>query len=128
MVEDMARAEVWTKRIKEWRASGLRSDDFCAGRGFSPALLRHWAWRLGLTRRRRRADGSAAASSQIRIARVVRVPSGREGPPPKVAAVPSALQLAVGDVRIVVAPGFDSATLSAVLDLLEKRAGSRSSR
>lgn len=128
MVEDMASADVWTKRIKEWRASGLRSDDFCAGRGFSAALLRHWAWRLGLTRRRRGAHGSATPSPHIRIARVVRVPSARGESGPKVTAVPPALQLAVGDARIVVAPGFDTATLSAVLDVLERRAEGRGAR
>jgi hypothetical protein len=123
MVVPMASAKVWSRRIDAWRASGLKSEDFCAGGEFAAGLLRHWAWRLGKTRRRRSGkDLAASPSAQVQLARVVRVrtPSALAADAP--VAAPVGLHVEVGRVRVVVPPTFDTATLSAVLDVLERRA------
>jgi hypothetical protein len=110
-------------RIDAWRASGLKSEDFCAGGEFAAGLLRHWAWRLGKTRRRRGGKDLAAWSpAQVQLARVVRVrtPSAFAAEAP--VAGPGGLHVEIGRVRVVVPPSFDGATLSALLDVLERRA------
>ena len=107
----MADAATWGRRVAEWRASGLTSHAFSAGREFTAGGLRHWAYRLGKTRKQAR---SAAA---VRIARVVRVASS---PPP---APPSDVPIIVevGGARVSLRAGFDRAALGAVLDVLGAR-------
>jgi hypothetical protein len=103
---------IWRKRVKAWRACGQRAEDFCAGQGFSASLLRHWAWRLGMTRKR----GGRGAVSPVPLARVVRIcPSeasvGRS----------EAIRIAIGRVRVDVPAGVDVATLAAVMAVLDGR-------
>jgi hypothetical protein len=45
MTKAAARPE-WENRIAAWRASGLSSEKFARGRGFSPDSLRKWDRRL----------------------------------------------------------------------------------
>ena len=120
----MASAKVWSRRIDAWRASGLKSEDFCAGGEFAAGLLRHWAWRLGKTRRRRGSKDLAASSpAQVQLARVVRVRApGALAAEAPVAVSPVGLRVEVGRVQVVIPPSFDGVTLSAVLDVLERRA------
>lgn len=115
----MASEKIWRQRIGEWRASGQKSEDFCSGRGFSAGLLRHWAWRLGLTERRysRRQPPSRESVRVARVVRNVPVPSAAAVP----AVAPGGIRIEVGRAVVEVRAGFDSAALSAVLDLLDGR-------
>ena len=115
----MASKEIWQQRVAAWQASGQRSEDFCAREEFSAALMRHWAWRLGLTRRRgKRAEQRVAP---VRLARVVRT-----GAPAAVRACEArvtegAIRIEVGRVRVEVLVGVDAATLATVLRVLDGR-------
>ncbi|MGH3428090.1 MAG: IS66 family insertion sequence element accessory protein TnpA [Mycobacteriales bacterium] len=120
----MANTTLWKNRVAAWRASGLSSTDFCAGKGFTAGGLRHWAYRL----RKKEAGPTKPRVEPVRLVRVVRAsaPSARNQPestePPTVTARESSLMLEVEGGRIGVAPGFDPATLCAVLDVLARRA------
>jgi transposase len=105
----MADHETWAKRVAEWKASGLSSPAFCEGKGFTPGGLRHMAHRLGVGRRRH--------PRLLRIAKVVRA----ETAPPSSAAW-SAVVIELGTARVVVRPGVDRATLTAVVEVLASAA------
>jgi hypothetical protein len=107
----MADEETWARRVTEWKASGLSSPAFCEGKPFSAGGLRHMAHRLGHGRRQDRPS--------VRVARVVRVPepSSLHGERSSAGAAPE-LVLDIGAARIAVRPGFDRATLAAVLEVL----------
>jgi len=95
-----------------WRASGQRADEFCAGEGFSAGSLRHWAWLLGLTRRRR---GSAkAAAEPLQLARVVRVSRGSKN-----RAAGGTMILEIGRARVEVSAGVDESLLATVIRILD---------
>jgi hypothetical protein len=160
-----ATEQKWAERVESWRESGLTSEQYSAGRGFSASGLRHWAYKLGRTERPR----PTAEVPDVRIVRVVRATAGA-GPvveAPALAATPTAmptkmptparaaplaaappkaataqtltsmaassapphadpsLGIEVGPVRVVVRPGFDRATLVAVLDVLAVRGVAR---
>ena len=116
----------WAKWVAEWRASGLSSPAFSKGRPFSASGLRYWAFRL-----KREASGRPAGTPQaIRLGRVLRrlapapeavvaEPVRALAPPVMVPAVP--LLVECGPLRVVVSPGFDRATLAAVLDVVVAR-------
>ena len=156
-----ATEQKWAERVEGWRESGVTSEQYSDGRGFSANGLRHWAYKLGKTERRR----PTVEVPEVRIVRVVRgtaeagpvaeVPAlaaisaemptaaraaplaaaAREAaiaPAPASAAASSApthadpsLGIEVGPVRVVVRPGFDRATLVAVLDVLAAHGGTR---
>jgi hypothetical protein len=109
----MTNEETWAGRVAEWKSSGLTSTAYCRGKPFTAGGLRHWAHRLGGGRRR---DQSA-----IRVARVVRASelrssSQHEASP--VAAGSDVLVVEIGPARVAVRPGFDRATLAAVLEVI----------
>jgi len=160
-----ATEQKWAERVESWRESGLTSEQYSDGRGFSANGLRHWAYKLGKTERRR----PTVEVPEVRIVRVVRataeagpvaeVPAlgatptaipakmptpARAAPlaaaPPEAATAPTPASMAassapthadpslgieVGPVRVVVRPGFDRATLVAVLDVLASHGGTR---
>lgn len=93
----MASSEIWAKRVAGWRASGRTADEYAAGRGFAGSTLRWWSSHLGRT---------------PAIVQVVRAAPARD----------AALELAVGDVRVLVRSGFDRALLAEVLDVLREKA------
>src|ERR1022692_3689886 len=111
-----ATEQKWAERVESWRESGLTSEQYSDGRGFSANGLRHWAYKLGKTERRRpTVEGPVAAAP----------PEAATAPTPASMAASSApthadpsLGIEVGPVRVVVRPGFDRATLVAVLDVL----------
>jgi hypothetical protein len=115
-----ATQEKWAERIVAWRESGLTSKKFCEGREFSANGLRHWAYKLGQTKRRRRKQA-------VPIARVVRAPAPAPTEPTASAHAPVGSPIAVelGRARIVVQRGFDRATLAALIDLLAERGDAR---
>ncbi len=89
----------------------MTSHVFSAGKDFSAGGLRHWAYRLGKTRK------TAGTSSSVRMARVVRVPAVLVTPPDSAPVV-----VEHGAVRIALRAGFDRAALHLVLDVLDARA------
>jgi hypothetical protein len=156
-----ATEQKWAERVEGWRESGVTSEQYSDGRGFSANGLRHWAYKLGKTKQRR----PTVEVPEVRIVRVVRataeagpvaeVPAlaatataipakmptlARAAPlaaaPPEAATAPTpassaptpadpSLGIEVGPVRVVVRPGFDRATLVAVLDVLAAHGGTR---
>jgi transposase len=119
----MATSAEWAKRVDEWRATGESSEDFCEGRGFSPDLLRHWAYKLGKTRGRggkppaRAALTVAEPTTAIRVARVVRRDPGRVDNAP--------LVVELAGARLTVPSGFEASTLAAVLGALSSARGAK---
>ena len=95
----MTSSETWSRRVAEWRVSGKTADEFSAGRGFAGSTLRWWASRLGRER--------AAMVQVVRAA-----PSPLRD---------ACLELAVGQVRVLVRAGFDRALLHEVLGVLGAR-------
>lgn len=114
----MADASTWGSRVALWRASGMTSTEFCEGKEFTAGGLRHWAHRLGKTRKRE------AAKPRVHLARVLRRPapqpqSARSTPP----RADARLVVELGGARVSVLVGFDQGTLAAVLDVLAARRG-----
>lgn len=102
---------MWAERVAEWKASGLSSPQFCEGKDFTAGGLRHWAHRL---------KHGGRPPAKVRVAKVVRLPAA------PAATATAELVVEIGAARIVVRPGFDRATLAAVIEALAARAeGSR---
>jgi transposase len=104
-------------QVAEWRASGLSAEKFCEGRGFKPHRLWNWAAKI---RKEEQQSGrlDATEARSVRMARVVRVPLPA---PDKARRAGVALSVELCGVRVVVPPGFDRATLAAVLAAIEMR-------
>lgn len=104
----MAGREVWSKRVAEWRASGLTAAEFAVGRGFAGATLKWWSSELGAEAQR--TDASPRSRGPVvRLAQVVRVP------PARAASAPTAIVVELGGARVLVPTGADAATLTTVL-------------
>ncbi len=101
----MTKREEWVARVREWKASGETSAAFAEGKPYTGSGLRYWASRL--------AREAAGGGTRVRVARVVRV-----GRPRRAAAPDPSVVVEVGAARITVRPGFDEATLAAVLAAL----------
>jgi hypothetical protein len=107
---DVNKERVWRDAIRRWQASGQTIRGFCREQGLSEAAFH--AWRRTIARR----DGQAAPATPPER-RPTFVPL-RVTPTTAPAAAPLELVLGVG--RIVrVSPGFDAATLQALLAVLE---------
>lgn len=116
----MANATEWTKRVEAWRAAGVPSDEFCEGRGFTSGSLRHWAYKLGMTRGR-------GGQPPARAAVVAKGPAAPEPPTIRVAQIvrrdvarrePLSLVVEAAGARLTIPSGYDASTLSVVLDAL----------
>ena len=118
----VATKDVWRKRVSAWRASGQRSEDYCASLGVSAALLRHWAWRLGMTRKRA-GVGERSAVAPVPLARVVRTIV-----PERPRRDQETIRIEIGRARIEVRAGVDVATLAAVVAILDGRLDSAEER
>lgn len=106
-------AATWERRVREWKASGKTAAKFGVERGISPGSLWNWAHRLGQTKRHK------ARAPALRLVRVDRVAAAE----PVVVAVDGAARLCIemGGARVEVLPGFDRATLAAIVDILRER-------
>lgn len=109
----MADRKTWAKRVSEWRASGLTSEQFCEDREYTAGGLRNAAHLVEGGRRRRKAPA-------VRLARVLRAPAASAPPPP---ASEEPLIVELGGARVEVRSRFDRTTLAAVLDVLASRGG-----
>ncbi len=111
MLRGMPDTEAWSKRVAEWRASGLTAKEFCARHNLRLSGLRYWAYRV-------RAAQKPSEASAVRLVPVTVKPP--DAPPPKLQAEPSkpTLTVELGAARIMVPAGVDRATLKVVLDAL----------
>ena len=110
---------VWAGRIGRWQRSGLTAERFAGREGINPRTLTFWKWKLG----RLASDGAASdgprtvrAEGTVGFVEVLRAAAGPAAPVPAFEVV-----VRPDGYRIGVAPGFDSATLGALLDVLEGR-------
>jgi len=104
----MAKAAEWEARVASWRASGLRSEEFCRGRGYSSRSLLWWSSQL-----RRRRVVPAPKASGVQMARVVRNASAPLGT--------RAVLIEADGVRVAVGSDASAETLRAVFDALGLR-------
>ena len=97
----------WADRVRDWKSSGKRAEEFATGRAFKASTLRFWASRL------RSAPGKAAASAEreprVRMALVTT--GSRQS-------VGASLCVVVGAARIEVREGFDRALLCELVETL----------
>jgi len=110
----MADAETWSKRVEEWRSSGLTAKEFCAKHDVRLSGLRYWTYRLRTAEKQ---------SSPVKLVPVTVKPKAETAPPSPSEAERSkpALTVELGEARISVPTGFDRGTLRAVLDVLGER-------
>ncbi len=103
----MTDRETWARRVAEWKASGLSSPKFCAGKEFTAGGLRHWAYRLE--------HGEPPRRPQVRLARVVRAPRASA----TVAGDDRSTEVIVeiGGARLLVRPGFDRETVAGLVEV-----------
>lgn len=106
----MAKAAEWTKRVAEWRASGLKAQEFCAGRGYSAKCLWHWSSKLG------RAD--AGAPIRKPAVRLMRVARQRAASTPSAASVASNMVVEMDGVRLTLHGQVDAQALRTVVTTL----------
>jgi hypothetical protein len=112
----MADTAMWARRVDEWRQSGQSAREFTAKREFSAGGLRYWAHRL-------KQEPATAPETLVPVARVIRSFAVTEPGPlaTRTTAAESAIIVEVGAARISVQPGFDAATLAAVVEALTPR-------
>lgn len=118
----MSKKAIWARRVAGWRESGLPSAGYCEGKPFTAGALRYWASRL------RQEEGGRPSAAVVRLARVVRGPAllpeaaqrqaESEATGESVTAVPEALVVECGAMRVAVRPGFDRETFAAILEVL----------
>jgi hypothetical protein len=89
---------------------------YCEGQDFSLCALQKWSYLL------RRATKQSRATQAPRTTRLLRVRRALAEAP---ASSGSKIMMEISGVRLVVSAGFDGATLEAVLDVLQARAGAR---
>ena len=101
----MARAsrEVWTKRVAQWKASGLTAAEFARRHKVVEGSLKWWSWQLGAAGKK---STSPSPLTFVEMTAAVQ----RE-----------AIELVVGAIQIRVPADFDETALGKVLDVLERR-------
>jgi hypothetical protein len=99
----------WIERIRQWKESGRRLEDFCAGQPYKASTMRWWATEL---RRRGAARDTlnAANAGTIKLAQVIRRAD--------TARAERALLVEVSGARIAVERGFDAELLAEVVRAL----------
>jgi hypothetical protein len=118
----MAKAtrEKWAARVEEWKQSGKSAVEYAAEIGVRAGTLKWWRWRLSAPAEPQRALVRGAASPLAKVTPAispitfVEMTAAIDGDRLEVV-LPSS-------TRIRVRPGFDSATLAQLLDVLEARA------
>jgi transposase-like protein len=115
-----ANRETWIERVAQWKASGVSPEKFAPTIGVNPSTLRWWTKQLtSATEPRERAlahrtaVASPRTSTPVAPLTFVEMTSVLDGERLEVVLTSS--------VRVRVRPGFDSATLGQLLDVLEGR-------
>lgn len=98
-------AEAWLKHVERWREGGRSVPDYCREHGLDVGAMRYQI---------RRAP-TPPPMTAIRLARVVRTAAPAEVPPAP------AIVVEIGEARVHVEPGVDTATLTAVFVALGAR-------
>ena len=116
---DADKERFWRGCIARWRSSGLSVREFCRREALSEPSF--YSWRRELARR----EESQAVPRRSSAPRLRGTPKPTAFVPVHVLAThstPAAVEILLPRGRRVrVRPGFDHATLEAVLDLLERR-------
>jgi transposase-like protein len=116
-----ASRETWAERVAEWQESGVSAEKFAPTIGVNPSTLRWWRTQLVSPSPKRRDRAlvrgatTEATKTSVTVTPVtfVEMTAAIDGDRLEVV-LPSS-------VRVRVRPGFDSATLAQLLDVLEAR-------
>ena len=113
--------EEWAARVAQWKSSGRTAAEFASEVGVSARSLSWWKWQLESTTRSGSPKRARARQQPELIEKPTTIsPLTFVEMPPAIEADRLEVVLA-SSVRIRVRPGFDSATLERVLDVLEAR-------
>ena len=107
----MANAELWKKRVAEWRASGLSAAEYCKGQEFTTGPLYRWSSRLAEA-------ASGEASPAVPLVRLVRGTKPPATAPEEAAPRATEVVIKVRGARVLVPQGADVATVGVVLEAL----------
>jgi transposase len=102
----MANAELWRKRVADWRASGLSAAEYCKGQEFTTGPLYRWSSRLAETAR-------GEAGAVLPMVRLVTATASVEAAPRTAQVI-----IEVQGARVLVPPGADVATVGVVMEAL----------
>jgi hypothetical protein len=108
----MADAELWKKRVEEWRASGLGAAEYCKGQEFTAGTLYRWSSRLAEPAR-------GEVSAEVPLVRLVRAPGHQATAPAQAAARAAEVIIEVHGARVLVPAGAEAATVRVALEALE---------
>ena len=100
--------------MREWKASSETAAKFSEAGGFSEVGLRNWSYRL-----KRAKD--VPPSETVRMVRVERALGEEKTAPAADECQVVVLSVEIGEARVAVTPGFDRATLAAIIDVLHER-------
>ena len=109
---DRYRRAEWTKRIERWRESGLTAKEFASETGLNVNTLQNWSWRLAAEERRGQRRPTRARVEFVEVSAAAMI-----GPLVGAAAPTFEVVLASG-TTVRVPPGFDSAALRQLLDVV----------
>lgn len=107
----MANAELWRKRVADWRASGLSAAEYCKGQEFRTGPLYRWSSRLAEQAR-------GEVSAEVPLVRLVRAPALPATAPTQAAPRAAEVIIEVHGARVRVPSGADAATVRVALEAL----------
>lgn len=112
--------ERWAKLVARWKESGLSAAEFAAEANINARSLAWWRWHLASeqTTAKRGSRSSARARSTEMTTTISPLTFIEMGATETIEGLEVVLR---SSVRIKVRPGFDSATLVRLLDVLEQR-------
>lgn len=103
-----AQRKRWHKEIEAWRESGKTLSAWARERGHSRAVLEYWKQRF-----------PAVKSAPLKLIALDQAPCAMQSSAP--IELRSPIELVVGTTRVILAPGFDLASLVQVLQVLQAR-------
>ena len=113
---DLMKESLWRERVREQLASGLTVRGYCLREQLSEPSF--YAWRKNLAKRDRGADGEAGTTAKSSVGAALPVFTEVIVSPPIAS---GAIEIVLSKSRrVLVSPGFDAATLQAVVELLER--------
>lgn len=113
------KATAWEMQIGRWRQSGLSQREFCRRAGLSLSTLQWWLYHPVAKQRRQRCQ--TEGRSPFALVQLTEEPSAAGATTSLSAGVMVTLNNGRQVMGVTVTPGFDAATLRAVLAVLEGR-------